>query len=154
MKTTLTPKTHIGRIRLQNATQLQRVCELLKWTHEDYCRHQYEEYEEFVKRACIDIPESANKLRYSSVFRGFYNQQWTFRNIGFIAYATEAIEPALYLTLEGVFCDEGVSPGHFKIIDEYKFLHCAKGLFYDGDFRTKYANVIDIILNENADAEH
>lgn len=154
---TLTPKTHIGKVRQQNLTQIERVCELLNWTREQFCKHQYSQYEAFVKRACADLPEAANYLRYSKTFRGFFNHEWMIRTAAkFLPFATDMTMPTLELlkqvwnngdvTLEGVEYSEGLPYGAAYLVEEYVLIHKAQRLFYDEAFAQSYANIIDLIL--------
>ena len=147
---TLTSKTHIGTVRKENLTQLQMICTLLNWSHEKYCNHQYSQYEEFIKRACKDLPDAETLLRYSSIFRGFFNQEWSLRNQSeFLFEAQEMTKHICEVNACGdLIYIEGVPNGHYKIVYEYLTLHDARALFYDEAFANKYCNVIDLILKK------
>ena len=147
---TLTSATHIGKVRTQNLTQLQRVCELLNWSHEKYCNHQFSQYEDFINRACRDLPKAENLLRYSSIFRGFYNQEWSLRTQSdFLPHAIEMTKHICEVDRCGdLIYVEGVPNGHYTLVAEYLTLHEARGLFYDEVFAVKYCNIIDLILKK------
>lgn len=154
---TLTPKTHIAKVRQQNLTQIDRVCELLKWTREQFCKHQYHEYENFVKLACVDFPEIANDIRYSPIFRGMFNHTWMQRTEAeFIPFANDMTAPTFDFivsfnqvrkpVLEGVEYSEGLPYGAAYLVEEYKLIHQSKRLFYDHAFANSYADIIDLII--------
>ncbi|MEZ2337654.1 hypothetical protein AB6735_18555 [Mucilaginibacter sp. RCC_168] len=83
-------KTHIAQVRDENADQLNEVCELLGWTHEQYCEHQFLEYQLFVQELAKEWPAVCRQIEYSAVFRGFWNNEWAARvELDFLPFAYE-----------------------------------------------------------------
>ena len=87
MNTITKNTTHISAVRAQQISQMQAVCEALRWTEEQYCLHQFEEYELFASAIAKDYPERRQQIRYSPVFRGFFNNEWAARNDEFLFFA-------------------------------------------------------------------
>ncbi|HMI03057.1 MAG TPA: hypothetical protein VK541_11280 [Pedobacter sp.] len=152
MKTLEKKKTHIAKIRQKNQTQIDRVCQLLNWSHEDYCNHQYLEYEMFIAMACMVMPKSAILLRYSPQFRGFFNSEWMRRNdTDFIPYANSVCSEHIDIRYDGEeFSGWRIYPaveyGDEFIIEEYLMTHSHQSLFCDADFANRYKHMITDIL--------
>lgn len=125
MKTTLS--THIQQQReliLDEQTQAQ---DLLKWSHEDYCFHQFGEYCAFVESLTEGWPAVREDILYSPVFRGFWNKEWAERNrIDFLAFAPEC-------------------PDFHYLKTEYLFIHSHERLLEDDEFMTRYGHLIKIL---------
>lgn len=160
MKTAIKKQTHIAKIREQNQGQIDKVCELLEWTREDYTNHQYHEYEMFVYKAFPSLPYAGQSVRYSSQFRGFYVNEWFTRNeIDFLPYATDLVTDELDLIYAsdffsqdwtrkeiGVRVNQGVEYGNSFLIEEYLQIHSHQSLFCDADFINKYRHFLNQIL--------
>ncbi|MDM1048031.1 hypothetical protein [Sphingobacterium hotanense] len=132
------------------AAQANEIRDFLSWSEQQYFEHQFEQYEEFLKRALYSSPmEIFNKVRYSPLMRGLWNNEWIFRNERqFLPMArdfnfsgvveNEDGELVLYLPLEELDTQE-------SLIDEYEFIHNAKILFSDHDFMVKFYHVLKLI---------
>jgi hypothetical protein len=160
MKTLAKKQSHIDQIRTMNLTQIENVCQLLGWSHEDYTKHQYIEYEMFIAKACTDAPEFMNDLRHSKEFCGFYINEWIRRNnTSFLPFAVNQTTDVYDLLYEfdisngqskrfeyGVRCFEGLEYGDPLLIEEYLIVHSYETLFCDADFQHRYENIIDKLL--------
>ncbi|WEK18188.1 MAG: hypothetical protein P0Y49_15460 [Candidatus Pedobacter colombiensis] len=128
--------------------QAEYICQLLSWSSDQYCKHQYAEYEFFIDRACKGLPKAANALRYSKQFRTFYNYEWEGRNERvFIPFADSITEDLFEIQEDGIAIYEGVAYGDFLLLDEYSATHAAQQLFYNEEFNSKYCQIIDKILH-------
>lgn len=140
---TLTKTTHIGQVRQANLTQIERVCELLGWTREQYCAQQYEVYEAYVARLCRGLPKAADYLRYSPVFRGWFNHEWMLRTaLEFLPYAEKMCEDVCEVDISGeLIYDEGLASGDVMLMQEYLFIHDARRLYYDEAMGRSYVGL-------------
>lgn len=121
-------KTHISKIRACHHDQLEQVCELLNLTAEQYCWHQYKQYERFVAQACAGHQEIKKLIRHSPIFRGFWNNEWAQRNEQqFLPYAYECKYDENY------------------IMEEYKFIHSADRLYNDEEFYNRFESIVKLI---------
>lgn len=121
-------KTHIGKIRASHSDQMDEICSLLDITKSGYCWHQYKQYEKFLSIVCNDYTNHLEKLRYSSTFRGFWNNEWAQRNeIDFMPFAYES------------------KYDKKEIMKEYVFIHSADRLFHDEDFYNRFDNILKLI---------
>lgn len=128
MKTTLQHTTHITRTRQERATLIERICELLNWSHDQYCWHQYEQYELFLSQICAGYPVIYYQLRYSSVFRGFFNITWDVRTKQeFLPFAKD------------------FEPGDAYLVDEYLLIHNYRRLLNDDEFMMEYNHILRLI---------
>ena len=129
MRTLTQPKTHIAQIRQTDKSLTEEVCNIIGWSHEEYCDYQFNNYIEFVDRMFDRWPaEMANQVKYSSVFRGFWNNEVSFRNqTEFLPFAK--FEPT----------DSPV------IISEFLYTHNPISLMHDDLFMMKYNSVLEII---------
>lgn len=131
MKTLAKQITHIGRVRQNDLTTSEKVSQLLGWSHDQYCNHQYEEYEAFLARENAAYPEIREELRYSATFRGFWNNEWTLRNQQeFLPFATECEMGEAYMT------------------DEYLFINNHMRLINDLFFMNKYEYILNMIIKQ------
>lgn len=148
MKTLIKKSTHIAQQRQKNLTQIERICYMLGWSHDDYCRHQYAEYEMFIRVACTDLPSVANQLRYSPQFRGFFNNEWMTRNeCAFLPFAECLIQDSMEVDTQGaLIVIEGIECGNSFLVEEYFATHAHRSLFCDADFKNRYAHMIERIL--------
>jgi len=120
-------KTHIGKIRASQSEQKDDVCAVLGLTHGQYCWHQYRQYERFVARVCAGHPQHRDTIRHSPIFRGFWNNEWTDRNIEFLEFAYECKFDEAYM------------------MDEYKFIHNADRLYNDEEFYSRFESILKLI---------
>lgn len=147
MKTTL---THIAKVRAANATQLETVCDLLNWTKEKYCKHQFFVYEELIKKLNEGLPKAEKALRYSPHFRGYFNDLWTARTkTEFLPFATDLVNDVVELDENyHLFVEPGINKGDHYLVAEYMLIHSPQRLAYDDEFTDQYMNIIDKILND------
>lgn len=121
-------ETHIGKVRSRNKSQIHQVGELLGWTDQQYCNHQFDEYCKFVERLSHDYPIVRKQILYSAYFRGMWNSEWMVRNESeFIPYAIEACFDLPEITAE------------------YLFVHSHVRLLHDEGFMSRYSRVLKLI---------
>lgn len=133
MKLAIKKESHIAQVRQSDLTLTQKVQNILGWSHQQYCNHQYEQYEAFIARECAMHPDIAQILRYSETFRGFWNNEWIIRNQQeFMSFAPDAVD--------GI--DE---------VDEYMYIHSHQRLINDMFFMNKYECILKQILKQGYD---
>lgn len=138
----------IEHMRILNETVISDICEIIGWTELEYCEHQYETYEAFAFYAFRrNNQQWSNKVRYSPIFRGLWNNEWLFRNEKFISKAR-------YDLFTGMEVDESGEivtvppPDHDvyqKLIYEYKTMHSAWKLRNNPLFMQKFYHALDLI---------
>ncbi|MGZ3753615.1 MAG: hypothetical protein ACXVAY_01570 [Mucilaginibacter sp.] len=126
MKTLI--KSHITKERERQMTTMEAVCDLLNWTKSDYCWYQYAQYERFVCRLAIDYPEMRTWLRYSAVFRGFWNREWAARD-------EKEFMPFAY----------DVKFDAKELLSEYLYLNDHLTLIYDEAFYNRFEHILKLI---------
>lgn len=148
MKTLTKKTTHIAKIRQLNASQIERVCELLGWTRMQYCEYQYDQYEKYIALLCADLPGLKKHLRYSPTFRGFFCNEWLKRNEAeFVLFASDVTEDRYEVDIDGLLCiDEGLPLGDEMLKYEYHQIHNAKRLFYDEKLTEMAGYIINQIM--------
>lgn len=131
MKTLTKNPTHIAQVRNYNLTINEEVQRILGWSHDRYCQHQFLQYELFAKLDFCNYKPLIDTLRHSSVFRGFFNNEWNRRNEeDFLPFATDCdLDP----------CD---------IMEEYQYIHSPTRLLNDFGFVRRYEAVLTIVLKE------
>jgi hypothetical protein len=130
MKKTLTPpnETHIATVRSRNVIQMTEVCDLLQWQPEQYCQHQFEQYIRFTDELAYFSEKLKQRLRYSDVFRGFWNNEWARRNANnFLPFAWDSLFELSDLTAE------------------YIYTHDAIRLIHDDAFYNRFENALKLI---------
>lgn len=129
MKTLTKQKTHVATIRDVDMSIMQEVCLLLD-LREEYFLDQYNQYERFVLVAVA--PSHAEIIRYSKLFRSFWNNEWSIRNNHFIHY-----------------CERfKVDAGSDHANKTYFNLHDASELANDELFMAKFEEIRRIILRK------
>jgi hypothetical protein len=137
----------IEKTNLLNQTQLTEICGMLRWTEQQYCDHQYEQYEAFLKRALFGAhPNIFNRVRYSTLMRGLWNNEWIRRNKGFLPLAR-------YCMFEGMEVDKKgglhqVSPDEEdleRVTDDYYTIHNGKLLYSNETLLIKFHHVLNLI---------
>ena len=148
---TLTQNTHIATVRQLNQSTCEQICGLLQWDWERFCRHQYDCYEAFVSKACETLPYAKEVLRYSSVFRGWFCNEWIKRNEAeFLPFAID-LTSVPFGFVDGRFEEfELVPKGDIYLIDEYLTINCPNRLYYDDEFGLKYSVIVEEILKTKA----
>lgn len=125
MKTTA--KRHIQQQRELILDEQSQAQQLLKWSHEDYCNHQFGEYCAFVEALTEGWQSIREDILYSSVFRGFWNSEWATRNRAeFLDFAPDC-------------------PDQHYLKTEYLFIHSHERLLEDELFMTKYGHLIKLL---------
>jgi len=125
MKTTET--THIQQQLELILDEQSHAQELLRWTHEAYCLHQFGEYCAFVEVLTEGWLAVREDILYSPVFRGFWISEWTTRNrVEFLCFATDF-------------------PDYHYLKTEYLFIHSHERLLEEEEFMTKYGHLIKLI---------
>lgn len=148
---TLTKTTDIATVRELNKSTSEKICELLNWDWERFCRHQFDCYEAFLAKVCELLPQAKQALRYSQLFRGFWLNEWIKRNeLEFLPFAiAETTEQFGFI--DGRFEEfELLAKGDTYLIDEYLLINCPNRLYYDDEFAVRYAAIVDSILKAKA----
>src|SRR5690606_8773588 len=136
MKTTTIKSTHIEAVRDMAYNQMLQVCSYLGWTEDQYCAHQLEEYEAFLKRMFYGWPiEMLNEVRYSPIMAGFWKNEWRQRNASeFLTYAKNELTSAMWVNELGHLRFYEPTPfNKSQVYDEYLWIHSSKNLVNDDD---------------------
>lgn len=130
MKTLTKQKSHVTTVRDVDMSILQEICLMFHISSETYFKDQYAQYERFVE---IAVPPTQMKaVRYSKLFRGFWNNEWAIRNKTFLDY-----------------CEKfKVQPDSKHCEDTYYNLHCAIRLAGEEIFMAKFEEIRRIILRK------
>lgn len=119
--------THIQQQRELILDEQSHVRELLRWSNEDYCMHQFGEYCAFVEALTQGWEAVREDILYSPVFRGFWISEWTTRNrLDFLCFADEC-------------------PDYHYVKTEYLFLHSHERLLEEEAFMIRYGHLIKIL---------
>jgi len=152
MKATLLiePKkiTHAGRACMISDNQVAEISEMLGWTDQQYYEHQFEQYEEFLKRSFYGCSiETYNKVRYSELMRGLWNNEWILRNEEvFLPMARFHLFNGMEVDDNGVlFRITPVEGSKEHVRDEYEFIHSGKLLYNNSKFLVKYYHILKLI---------
>ncbi len=148
MKTLTTqPTSLMARARRRQTSQIPEVCELLNWSHQQYCDHQYEQYELFITRKCEGYPKICRQLRYSPIFSGFWTNAWAQRNqVDFLPFAGDKLSKT-YVSAEGVLginADYEVDP---DMVDGYLYINNYMRLINDDEFMIQYDHALKLVRN-------
>lgn len=128
--------------------QVYEVCRHLNWTEEEYYSHQFEQYEEFLKRILHGYPEAAfNKIRYSPLTRGLWNNEWFNRTTGkFLIMARFQLFEGMEVDEDGqLLIIEPADGAREHVQDEYLFIHNGKLLVNNVDFLERFYHVLELI---------
>lgn len=118
-------KTHIETVRESHCNLMDNICDILSWTQEDFCNHQFAEYEGFARLVARDYPAYRERIRYSPVFRGFFNNEWAKRNeLNFMPFAVDSAFSKLW------------------ILDEYLYMNDAEVLWRDEAFYIRFESIL------------
>lgn len=155
--------THIAKVRQQHLSQIDEVCQLLDWTHQQYCQHQFEQYQAFISILFKNYPELIKEVEYSAVFRGFWNKEAAKRNAEWLAFARsqtrlevilevedvfrQAQQPKVEDEIEGIYLNvlQPLPYGDDYLVGEYLFEHRAKRLLIDQEFMNNYYHTLKLI---------
>ena len=140
--------TQVDRAIQANRRQMIEVCGYLDWSEDQYYQHQYEQYEEFLKRMLHGFPESVcNKIRYSPLMRGLWNNEWFNRTSGrFLIMASHLLFEGMEVYEDGeLYIIEPIEGAKEHVYDEYMFIHNGKLLVNDVDFLIRYSHVLELI---------
>ncbi len=141
----------IEQTRILNESQISEICRNLGWTEQQYCEHQFEQYEQFLMRVLhgshIDF---VNRIRYSELLRGFWNNEWIRRNADFIVSARYQLFSGIEVDHHGEIItvpppDEATFA---KIYDDYQTLHNGKLLATNHGFIVRFEHVLDLIFKK------
>lgn len=140
--------TLIEQMKVLNESMISTMCSILGWTEQQYCDHQFESYESFVfwvyKR---DNQHLANKVRYSPIFRGLWNNEWLNRNDKFVHKAKYDLFSGFEIDESGELLTVPPPDSHTmeKIVYEYKSIHSSWKLRNDPMFMQKFYHALDLI---------
>lgn len=120
-------KSHIAQIRERIESDQLTTQQVLLWSHEAFCHHQFEEYCAFVEELTEGWSQVREDILYSSVFRGFWISEWSLRNkVEFLPFAIE-------------------SEDYEYVLDEYLFIHDHKRLLEEDEFMNRYAHLLKLL---------
>lgn len=144
--------THIEAVRDMAYKQMLQICDYLGWTEEQYCAHQAEEYEVFLKRMFAGWPiEMLNEVRYSPVMAGLWKNEWRQRDgREFLPYAEIELTPSMWVDALGSLHQHNPSSfNQSQVFDEYLWIHSSKRLVNDDEFMKQYNRALTLIRNES-----
>lgn len=141
--------THIETLKTADANDMQTICQLLNWSVEQYCEHQFLNYLAFLKRRFHGQPiQALNRVMYSKTIRGFFNNEWSKRNHNdYLPFALDSNEHS-----QSNVCSKGTlyicwdyTAFQDFLIDEYMYVHNPAMLINDRDFLTRFNNTLNIL---------
>jgi hypothetical protein len=145
MRTLTKTTTHIALAKQYNDKVMQQVCELLNWTPDHYCQHQYDVYESFLLQMEGDSPKVLAQLRHSPTFRGFWLNEWNKRTkedfiiFAVLGYSNTSLDASGGIVYEESTCDD-------YDYHEYMFVHSASRLMNDTAFLSAYEHILHLIF--------
>lgn len=150
MKTTLiTPKriSQASKVVALGEEQAAEISKMLGWNEDQYYEHQYQQYEEYLKRSMYNLSlELYNEARYSELMRGFWNNEWVRRNYSFLLAAEDLLYEGLAVDADGKLIelaqDEAVLA---HLYDEYMYVHNAMLLSTNPYLRERFEHVLTLI---------
>jgi len=129
MRTTITYTNISAGSYLQAVSINKRTREFIEYSHEEFCNHQFENYEAFVSQDFQQYPGLIKKVKYSSMFRKFWNAEWLYRNkTEFLPFAET--------------CSLSVK----DLRGEYLFMHSTERLLNQPDFISRYEDLLKEII--------
>lgn len=132
MKTLTKTYTHTARVRDLDISIQGEVCLILGITDEFYCQDQYRAYEHFTLVCCSE--SHMKTVRYSKIFRGFWNNEWAQRNQSFLRMIERHFRSGHTFTSEQAY-------------DAYLNYNSTENLINDEDFMARVESVMEIIKN-------
>jgi len=111
----------------ENANERSRM--FIGFTYSEFCLHQYEAYENFIALDLRHAPELINYVRYSELFRKFWNAEWHRRNL--IEFLPFAEDNNMSLT---------------DLRGEYLFMHSVERLLNQPAFLNGYEDLLRFII--------
>lgn len=150
MKTTLTKPTRTtqaAKVVALGDVQAAEICKILGWTEQQYYDHQYEQYEEYLKRSLYGLQEELyNASRYSGLMRGFWNNEWVRRNYSFLLVAEDLLYEGVAVDTDGqlieITHDEAVLA---HLYDEYMYMHNAVLLSSNPYVRERFMHILKLM---------
>ena len=139
----------IEQTRIMNESQINEICNILGWTELQYCEHQFEQYEQFLKRVLHGSSQNfLSKIRHSPVMRGLWNNEWIHRNEEFIQGARYQLFSGMEIDSHGevVTVPPPDQATFAKIYDDYHTLHNGKLLAVNHEFIVRFEHVLDLIF--------
>lgn len=130
-----------------NETQLSEICGMLRWTEQQYCAHQFEQYEAFLKRAMLGSHESiVNRVRYSPLMRGLWNNEWIRRNEAFLPMARYTMFEGLEVNRKGRLCNQAPDEEDLeRTTEDYYTIHNGKLLYSNFQLLSKFHHILKLI---------
>jgi len=106
-----------------------RSRDFIEFSYEEFCNHQFENYENFVSLDFNQYPGLAKTIRYSAAFRKFWNVEWLYRNqTEFLPFAED--------------CSLSVK----ELRHEYFFMHSPERLLNQPAFLNRYEDILKSII--------
>lgn len=139
----------IEQTRILNSSQINEICDILEWTEIQYCEHQFEQYEQFLKRVLHGSDERfLSKVRHAPLMRGLWNNEWIQRNEDFIIIARYQLFSGMEVDPSGeVITVPPPDQATFaKIYDDYHTLHNGNLLAVNHEFIVRFEQVLDLIF--------
>ena len=143
---TLTKKTHIAEVREETLKGIKQVCYLLQWTEQEYCEFQFQQYCLFVEARYSNFPDViANRVLYSPIFRGYFNNEAYKRDEEeFLPFAEDLIEP-IWTVAEGGEIEILRPIKLDDLVTEWMMIHNYKRLLNDETFIDGFEQILKII---------
>lgn len=147
MKTLTKTTTHVSRAKEYNNSIMQQVCDLLNWTPDQYCNHQYACYEDTLHRLFYETPVVLEQLRLSPVFRGLFINEWNDRTKCDLLDQAMVQDSGTLLAPDGSFVFQELDSSNDE--QEYLFIHSAHRLANDPEFLTAINQVMDLVFKSS-----
>jgi len=132
MGTLTKQKTQVATVRALDQSVMQEICMMFRISEPSYFKDQYHQYEHFVEIAVA--PSHMQAVRYSKLFRGFWNNEWAIRNKRFVEFLESSKIPS----------------GSIDSEKKYFFIHDAVRLAGDDLFMAKFNEILMMILRKEA----
>lgn len=139
--------TQAAKVSAKGNKQVAEVCQMLGWTEDQYYTHQFEQYEVFIKFIMQGSSlEFYNKIRFSPLMRGFWNNEWIQRE-------DEMLEMLRFHLFEGyevnpqgeLITVSAVSGAKEFCIDAYMNTHNGKLLYNEVQFIDRFEHIVTLI---------
>lgn len=150
MKTTLfkpTKVTQSAKVTAKGKKQITEVCDMLGWTEDKYYMHQYEQYEAFLRfmmQGCSI--EFYNKVRFSPIMRGFWNNEWISREDELLELMRFHLFEGYEVNSQGVLIQVFAVDGALDYcLSEYFEAHNGNLLYNDIIFIERFEHVLTLI---------
>ncbi|RYF25166.1 MAG: hypothetical protein EOO42_04355 [Flavobacteriales bacterium] len=145
---TLTKTSSIAKIKQFDLTQKQQVCELLQWSEQMYFDFMFQQYNDFLNRLFFGYPQQMlNEVAQSPVFRGFWNNEVSFRNESeFLPFAQFETQDYYEVNEAGkLIITPAVPLGDCFLVDEFMIIHNPKTLMSNDAFMHRFNKTLSLL---------